>query len=492
MKHALTAVNLLVMSMLSVCLGAGPSRILSVEDRAAESQYANWISLFDGKTLAGWKASESLNTFTVVKGSIVAKGARSHLFYVGDGISEVDYKNFELEIEVMTKPGANSGVYFHTAFQPEGWPGQGFEVQVNNSQKEHDGYLEMKKTGSLYGIRNVYKAMARDNQWFQMRIRVDGRRVQIWLDRTLLVDYIEPDYPANSRYRRLGHGTFALQGHDPGSEVHFRNIRVRRLPDKAPKPVIEPEPFDEVARQLLELSGNNFPLVDLHCHLKGGLTLDEVLAHMRRTGINYGIAINGGIGFPITDDEGIEQFRKSMEGKPCFIALQAEGREWPTLFSKEAIAKFDYVFTDGMTIPWKGKRTRLWIKEEVEIDDPQAFMEHLVDTIVKILDNEPIDIYVNPTFIPSVIAADYDKLWTPERMDRVIAAAAKRKIAIEINNRYEIPSIEFIKRAKAAGIKFTLGTNNVDPNLGRMEYGLRVIKECGLSWKDMWMPEQKH
>jgi histidinol phosphatase-like PHP family hydrolase len=143
-----------------------------------------------------------------------------------------------------------------------------------------------------------------------------------------------------------------------------------------------------------------------------------------------------------------------------------------------------------MTIPdHRGKRTRLWIKEEVEIPDKQVFMDSLVANIEKIMDNEPIDIYVNSTYLPDVIAAEYDTLWTPERMQRVIAAAARNGVAIEINSRFKIPSAAFVKRAKSAGIKFTLGTNNSDKDLGRLEYSLKIVKECGLGWKDMWMPK---
>jgi hypothetical protein len=295
--------------------------------------------------------------------------------------------------------------------------------------------------------------------------------------------------PGGSRSRRLSHGTFALQGHDPGSEVRFRNLRVRRLPDDVADDA-EADPFDPVAETLLRLGGENFPLIDFHTHLKGGLTLEQTLEHMRRTGINHGIAVNGGIGFPITDDAGIEAFRKSMQGAPCFIGLQAEGREWPTLFSKEAIARFDYVFTDAMTIiDHRGKRARLWMKDEVDIPDKQAFMDHLVDTIVGILDHEPIDIYANPTYLPEAIAAEYDTLWTPERMDRVIAAAVRNGVAIEISSGLRIPSLAFLKRARAAGVKFTMGTNNGGPNLGRLEYSLQMVVALGLTWKDMWMPK---
>ncbi len=434
----------------------------------AASVEAGWISLFDGKSLQGWKASEHPDSFKVVDGTITADGDRSHLFYVGVPGTKADFKNFEFEAEVLSKPGANSGIYIHTAFQDEGWPQQGFEVQIDNTQPEHNGYLELKKTGSLYGVRNIYKPTVQDNEWFTMRIAVRGRRVQVRVNDTLLVDYVEPLDPANDAQherRRLSHGTFALQGHDALSRVFFRNLRVKPLPDD----LVEAVPdvvVDDVYRQIIQLGTENFPLVDFHTHLKGGLTLEETLAHMRQTGINAGIAVNGGIGFPITNNAGIEAFRQSMKGTPCYIALQAEGREWPTLFSHEAIAKFDYVFSDAMTIPLNGKRTRLWIKEEVNIPDKQAFMDTLVSNIVSILDHEPIDIYVNPTFLPDVIAADYDSLWTPERMKQVVDAAARNGVAMEINSRYNLPSPAFIRLAKASHVKFTMGTNNGDRKFG--------------------------
>ncbi len=119
-------------------------------------------------------------------------------------------------------------------------------------------------------------------------------------------------------------------------------------------------------------------------------------------------------------------------------------------------------------------------------------MEMLVDRIEKILDKEPIDIYVNPSYIPDEIANRYDELWTVARMDRVIAALKRNHVALEINDRRRIPSAAFIKRAKAAGIKFTFGTNNGGPNdLGNLEYCLQMIKECGLEGTDIWLPQSK-
>jgi hypothetical protein len=252
----------------------------------------------------------------------------------------------------------------------------------------------------------------------------------------------------------------------------------------------EPGRPDAVDGEIARLKQAGFPLVDFHVHLKGGLTADEAVALSRTSGIKYGLAANCGLKFPITDDRGVDRYIKSLQGRPVFIGMQAEGREWPRLFSKEAIARFDYVFTDAMTIvDHRGQRARLWIKEEVDIPDKQAFMELLVRTIVGILDNEPIDIYANPTYLPDAIAMEYDALWTPERVGKVIDAAARNGVAIEISNRLRLPKPAFIKQAKRAGIKFTFGTNNVDHNLGRLEYCLQMIQECGLAPQDMWMPK---
>ncbi len=451
-----------------------------------------WIPLFDGKSLDGWRPSENKGTWSVKDGCLESNGPRSHLFYNGP-VRNADFKNFELKGEVMSWPGANSGLFFHTAFQPQGWPEKGFEVQVCNSCQGEGDYRERKKTGSLYGVRNVYKAFARDNEWFQLHVLVRGKNVQTRLNGTLLVDYVEPGEPVRvspTHEHILGHGTFALQGHDAGSRVRFRNILVRPFEDSLASPSSEVPVVDEVYRKLLRLSDQNFPLVDYHVHLKGGWKLEDALADSRRTGIQYGIAVNCGVGFPITDDSGIREFLRTMAGQPVFVAMQAEGREWVKMFSPEAIAQFDYVFTDAMTFTDdRGKRMRLWIKEEVgEIGDKQRFMDLIVDRILGVLNHEPIDIYVNPTFLPEAMAADYDALWTPERMSKVIEAAKKNDVAIEINNRYRIPNDRFIRRAKQAGIKFSFGTNNVDRNLGRLEYCLEMVDACGLGWQDIFVP----
>jgi len=451
---------------------------------------ADWTSLFNGHSLDGWKAGKNHSAFRAVDGEIHASGAGSYLFYTGR-VGKANFKNFDLKTDVLTRPGACSGIYFHTQYPSHGPLQSGLKVQIKNiyavEGDDHDG----RKTGSLYGIRNIYKALVKDDEWFELRVQVRDKQAQVWLNGTPTVDYVEPALPPDATAAKLGRGTFALECCAGSPPVHFRNLVVKPLADDLRTPPEQLPQVDDVYRQLFQMNQDGFPVVDYHVHLKGGLTLEQALANSRRLGIMYGIAVNGGLKFPITNDAGVEDFLASMKGQPAFIGLQGEGREWVTLFSRETIAQFDYIFTDCMTFTDDGGvRRRLWIPEEVgEIRDPEQFMEMLVSRIVGILHHEPIDIHANPTFLPEPIARDYDRLWTPERMQRVIEAAKANDVAIEINNRYRIPSAAFIGRAKSAGVKFSFGTNNGDPNLGRMEYALAMVKQCGLTGQDIFMPK---
>ncbi len=183
-----------------------------------------WQTLFDGKSFAGWKASENTDSWKIEDGKLVCFGPRSHLFYVGD---EKPFKNFEFEAEVMTTPGSNAGIYFHTKYQETGWPRFGQEIQVNVTHKDP------KKSGGIYAVSDVAAPPCKDNEWYTQSIRVEGRRVITKINGQQLVDYTEPEGKEafNKDFeRRLGEGTFALQAHDPMSKVYFRNLRVRRLP----------------------------------------------------------------------------------------------------------------------------------------------------------------------------------------------------------------------------------------------------------------------
>ncbi len=186
-----------------------------------------YYSLFDGKTLDGWKVGDKPEAWSADDGMIQVTNGPSHLFYVGP-IHNHDWKNFHLVAMVMTHPHANSGIYFHTEFQYQGWPSLGFESQVNATHKD------WKKTGSLYDIVNVRDPHHVDNKWFRYDIIVEGKHVVLKIDGTTTCDWTEPEGftpPENHPGRFLSHGTFALQGHDPGSKTFFKDIRVKALPD---------------------------------------------------------------------------------------------------------------------------------------------------------------------------------------------------------------------------------------------------------------------
>jgi hypothetical protein len=455
-----------------------------------------WISLFDGTSLEGWTANEHKDTWMVEDNAIVCQGERSHLFYTGE-VNGGKFRNFELKADVMTMPNSNSGIYICTAYQEEGWPSKGYEIQVNNSFIGNPDNPELKKTAGLYGIRNKFLTTVGDEEWFTMHIVLKGNRIQVSVNDQLITDYTEPEdpyRPADMDSRLIGEGTFALQGHDPGSKVFFRNIQLKPLPDDAMFDEPQRRLDRDTERYITQLHASGFPIMDLHVHLKGDLTMKEALAQSRYKGIDFGIAVNSGKAedFPINNDSELMAYLDTLRNVPAFNAMQAEGREWVDIFSMNAVKTFDYVFTDAMTYKdADGVPVQMWKADQLEridFSDPEAFMDGLVEYIVQILNEEPVDIYVNATYIPDPIADRYDELWTQERMEKVIQAAIDNKIAIEISARLKMPNYAFIKLGKEMGAKFTFGTNNVDSNLGNLEYCLQAIEVCGLTASDMWVP----
>ncbi len=185
-----------------------------------------WISIFDGETLNGWTASENPETFSVKDGMIVVDGPRAHLYYTGD-VGNHDFKNFEWKAEIMTMPGANSGMYIHTEFQEDGWPAKGYEVQVNNTHGDR------RKTGGLYAVADVMDdAPAKDNEWFTQHIIVKDNQITIKVNGETTVEYSEPAdlmREEGMAGRVLSSGTIAIQGHDPESVIHYRNVMVKVL-----------------------------------------------------------------------------------------------------------------------------------------------------------------------------------------------------------------------------------------------------------------------
>jgi predicted SPOUT superfamily RNA methylase MTH1 len=184
-----------------------------------------WISIFNGKNLDGWKVGANASSFSIVDGTIKVAGPRAHLFYVGP-VKNHMFKNFEFKATVKTTAGSNSGIFIHTAYQEDGWPSQGYEVQVNQSHTDY------KRTGSLYNVVDVKDTYVKDDEWYTEYVKVEGKHITIKINDKVVVDYEETDVDkrqGDMKTKFLKSGTFALQAHDPKSVVYYKDIMVKPL-----------------------------------------------------------------------------------------------------------------------------------------------------------------------------------------------------------------------------------------------------------------------
>jgi histidinol phosphatase-like PHP family hydrolase len=249
----------------------------------------------------------------------------------------------------------------------------------------------------------------------------------------------------------------------------------------------------DLKNALAHLTDSDIQLVDYHVHLDDVVTLEKALQLSKQRGVKFGIVEHAGTkenkyrGL-LSSDEDLKRYIAMLEGKPVYKGIQAEGLDWMTCFSREVVAQLDYVLSDALTFPEKnGQRVELW-RPWVQIDDKQDFMERYTDFNVKVMAREPIDILANPTFLPACIQNEFDSLWTKERMQRVIDAAVKHTVAIELNTAYRLPHMAFLRMAKDAGVKFSFGSNIHGLEVGVLDYAVGVIRELELTRKNIFMP----
>jgi hypothetical protein len=403
----------------------------STQSRMPNENAEGWVELLNGKDFNGWRASEHKDTWTMTEdGLYQAFGKRSHLYYEGEHLKD-GFKNFEIDVLVKTFKLANSGINFHTNYAEVGWPPAGFEIQVNNTHIGEGDFIEFKKSASLYGRRNLYKSFAKDDQFMNIKARVNGNRVEIWLDGMKTVDHI---VPIISNGRNLGSGTFSLQGHDALSKVQYKSFRVRRLPDDA---AIKPaKSLGAWHDSLLVYMGKQFPIIDLNPPHE--LTPQQLVNSLYKTGINSAIIVPPSAISKLT----------SAKKKPLFIGLrvspsnQQKGRDLST--------DVDYII--GQT------------KDLASLDE---------------LINEGI---IN-------VLADKGKVISVANAKDIITKIVSKNIALEINQTHQYPSMEVIKLAKEMGCKFTMGGLTPSSAWNNSMYILDVIKKAGLNYKDFYVPK---
>ena len=427
--------------------------------------------LFDGESIDNWHTIGDVT----VENSVLSLNEGASLT-----LKSGNYSDFYLKVKARIKGNGKGFIAFHSDS-----PETGYRVALNNDLESSEWWT---KTGSLLSVRNLTKSIVNTNEWFDLDIRVEGKGITVSLNGTPVVEYIEPASTFRTpehATKLLSSGKFAIQSTE--GTLEFKSIEVAPISSTVDIAQQQTLAIDETTDHIIKLHQENFPVLDYHVHLKG-LTADEAAKQARKYGINYALAPNCGVGFPITNDEEVLVYIEEMTGQPFIQAMQGEGREWPQTFSAEIRDMFDYVFTDALTFTdTKGRRTRLWIPEEVFIEDEQQYMDLIVQKIVDVM-QEPMDVYVNPNFLPDVMNDRYDEFWTDERMDKVINALVETDKVLEINHRYEIPNKAFILKAKDAGLKFTFGTNNADGDFGKMEYCIKMKEECDLTAEDMYKP----
>lgn len=234
----------------------------------------------------------------------------------------------------------------------------------------------------------------------------------------------------------------------------------------------------------------DFPLLDLHVHTTNQFTIDRIMEIGNQQGVKFGI-VDHPISWAIKNDDDLKNYIERLRKYPVFIGLQPTYPGWSKNYSAELLAQVDYILMDPQMVPnGKGGTMRIW-EFDTYIDDTEDFMKRYMDYTLQILENEPVNIFGWPLFLPVCIARDYYSLWTEERMQQIISAAKKRNIAIEINDMSHTPHDKFIIKAKEQGLKFTFGSDSRNENVGRLAYCKSVAKKCNLNTNDFYIPMHK-
>ena len=187
------------------------------------AQSGEWIELFNGENMDGWKISENPGSFTVEDGIIKVAGPRGHAFYMGE-VGNHDFKNFEVMVELKTMPKANSGIFIHTEYQEDGWPNKGYEIQVNQS------HSDWRKTGSVYSFQDVRETFVADGEWYTEHVIIKGDQITVKINGKTVNEYDESEVRSGDLgVKKISSGTIALQAHDPESVIYYRSVKIKLL-----------------------------------------------------------------------------------------------------------------------------------------------------------------------------------------------------------------------------------------------------------------------
>jgi hypothetical protein len=186
-------------------------------------------SIFDGKDLIGWKAVKTDRTRS--KFSVTPQGWLNVKNGPGDLQTEGKWADFVLQLECISNgKHLNSGVFFR-CLPGEFW--SGYEAQIRNQWQGKDRTRAVDYgTGGLYNRQAARKVVSSDHEWFTMTVAAEGKHTAIWVNGYQTVDFTDPR-PADRSARRgskTDAGPVSIQGHDPTTDLSFRNLRLAELP----------------------------------------------------------------------------------------------------------------------------------------------------------------------------------------------------------------------------------------------------------------------
>ena len=237
MRHNLL-LSLLAVSLIPVALAAqtaSPDTTMNKLNPAERA--AGWRLLFDGRTTDGWRGFKLNN---MPDGWKVVDGALTRVAAAGDILTTQKFKNFELDLEWKISEGGNSGVFYRGSEDEDAIYWTAPEMQVLDDAHHEDGKSRLTSAGADYALYEAPAGIVKPaGQWNQVRLIVNGRHVEHWLNGVRLLQYelYSPDWEmhvkdskfgAHPKYGRNEEGYIGLQDH--GDWVAFRNIKIHVLP----------------------------------------------------------------------------------------------------------------------------------------------------------------------------------------------------------------------------------------------------------------------
>ena len=242
-----------------------------------------------------------------------------------------------------------------------------------------------------------------------------------------------------------------------------------------------PIPSQRMLDQVARLTAKGISLTDYHIHIRGGMTPEKALDWAKKTGIRSGVLENHGRDWPLSDNAKLKAFIEDAKKVPeVLIAIQVNDRDWFKVIDSALLKQLDYVLADTMIMDGQ----KLWLEREYDIADENVWLERYFNHCMTVV-NEPITILANPTYLPDKIVHRYDDFWSEKRMGKLIDAAIKNGVALEIQSDTKFPNKKFIELAMVKGAKISIGRNNMDDKPNELKRSLDWLEELNVNPKNV-------